>query len=289
MELLKSGKLIEKQIKKLQKKANWIRNKILEMGVKAGVGHIAPAFSCVEIITALYYSGALRVDPKNPKWVNRDRFILSKGHAALTLYVVLADLEFFPVSELMGFAQDGSHLGGHAENSVPGVEAFTGSLGHGLSIATGIALSTKMDAKKNICVALLGDGECHEGSTWEAAMFAAHHRLNKLIAIVDYNGLSATNFLKTYLDVAPLNRKWESFGWDVVTVNGHSFEDLISLFDTLHSRQSNKPLMILALTTKGKGISFMESNPIWHFRIPVGKELKIAKKELSIINKSKEK
>lgn len=273
-------KLTAEQNIKLQQKANWIRNQVLGMGIKAETGHIAPAFSCVEILVVLYYSGILHVDPKNPKWANRDRFILSKGHAALTLYAVLADLGFFPVSELTTFAQKGSQLGAHADNAVPGIEAFTGSLGHGLPIGTGIALAAKMNNKKYICVALLGDGECHEGSVWEAAMFAAHHRLNNLIAIVDYNGLSATNFLKKYLDVAPLNKKWESFGWDVATVNGHSFEELLLVLNNLHYRQSNKPLVIIALTTKGKGVSFMENNPIWHFRIPVGKELKIARKEL---------
>jgi transketolase len=274
--------LIGKDIMKLKRKANWIRNKILEMGIKAGAGHIAPAFSCVEILVALYYGGVLRVKSRNPKWEGRDRFVLSKGHAAMTLYVILADLGFFRVSELMNFTQNGSRLGGHVEDNVPGVEAFTGSLGHGLSIATGMALSGKVDRKKHICVSLLGDGECHEGSTWEAAMFAAYRGLNNLVAIVDHNGLSATNFLNKYLDVAPLGKKWKSFGWDVKIIKGHSFPELLSALKGVRSRSSKKPLALIALTTKGKGVSFMESNPIWHYRIPVGEELDRARKDLQL-------
>jgi transketolase len=221
------------------------------------------------------------VNPKNPRWANRDRFILSKGQAAVALYAVLARLGFFPVSELMTFTREGSRLGGHTEDTIPGVEAFTGSLGHGLSIAAGIALAAKMDDKKYRCFTLLGDGECHEGSVWEAAMFAAHHRLNNLIAIIDHNGLSAIDFLKGYLEVEPLERKWRSFGWDTAVVNGHSFEELLATFRDLPSRSSDKPFAVIALTTKGKGVSFMENRPIWHYRIPVGNELKIAHKELS--------
>lgn len=279
--LAKEAKLTEKRITRLKKKANWVRNKVLEMAVKAGAGHIAPSFSCIDILVALYYSGILRINPKNPKWVNRDRFILSKGQAAVALYAVLANLGFFPVSELMTFTQKGSRLGGHTENTIPGVEAFTGSLGHGLSIATGVGLAAKMDNKDYLSVVLLGDGECHEGSVWEAAMFASHHRLNNLIAIVDHNGLSATDYLKRYLDLAPLGRKWESFGWEVVVVDGHSLKELLSVLGNLRSRPSDRPLAVIALTTKGKGVSFMENKPIWHYRIPVGKELKKARRELS--------
>ena len=268
------------QIMWLSKKANWVRNKALEMAVKAGAGHIASSFSCADILVALYYANILRVNPKNPKWVNRDRFILSKGQAALALYPILADLGFFSLSELMTFSQDGSRLGGLAESDVPGVEALTGSLGHGLSIAVGMALSAKMDNKKYLSFALLGDGECHEGSVWEAAMFAGHRHLNNLIAIVDDNRLSATDFLKNYLDLAPLKEKWESFGWETKAVNGHSFEGLLSVLSKARLHNSDKPLAILASTTKGKGVSFMENKPIWHYRIPVGKELTIARKEL---------
>lgn len=271
----------EIDIYKLKKKANWVRNTVLEMGIKAGAAHLAPAFSCTEILVALYYGGIVRFDPGNPDWEERDRFILSKGQAAIALYAVLADLGFFPVSELNLFTRLGSRLGGHAENTVPGVEAFTGSLGHGLSIATGLALAAKIDKKNYVTVVLLGDGECQEGSVWEAAMFAAHHKLNNLVAIVDNNGLSAIDFIERYIRLAPLAGKWRSFGWDVKTINGHSFKEIISALKDIRSRKSNKPLVIIAKTVKGKGVSFMENKPIWHYRIPVGKELKIARKELS--------
>ncbi len=277
------SQIVKEQIAKLQKKANWVRNKVLEMAVKARAGHIAPSFSCIDILVALYHGGVLHVKPKNQKWLNRDRFILSKGQAAVALYAVLADLGFFSVAELLTFTQKGSRLGGHTEDTIPGVEAFTGSLGHGLSIAAGMALAAKMDKKNYICAALLGDGECHEGSVWEAAMFASYHCLSNLVVIVDHNGLSATDFLKEYLDVAPLEKKWESFGWETAVINGHSFKDLLTVLGNIRLRSpGDKPFAIIALTTKGRGVSFMENKPIWHYRVPIGKELKIARKELRI-------
>lgn len=272
----------ENNIHELIKKANWVRNTVLDMGVKAGAAHLAPAFSCTEILVALYYGGIIRFDPRNPGWEERDRFILSKGQAAIALYAVLADLGFFPVSELDSFTRAGSRLGGHAEDTIPGVEAFTGSLGHGLSIAAGLALAAKIDKKDYLTVALLGDGECHEGSIWEAAMFAAHHKLSNLIAIVDNNGLSATDFIERYIKLGPLADKWEAFGWDVANINGHSFKEIFSALKDAHVRKSNNPLVIIAKTVKGKGVSFMENKPIWHYRIPIGKELRLARKELSL-------
>ncbi|MCX5694757.1 MAG: transketolase [Candidatus Omnitrophica bacterium] len=274
-------RLTAKEIMCLRRKASWVRAKILKMAVRAGAGHVASSFSCTDILVVLYYSGLLKFNPKNHSWPGRDRFILSKGQAALALYPVLADLGFFPPSKLMTFSQNGSILGGLTESHVPGVEALTGSLGQGLSIAAGIALSAKIDNKKYLSVALLGDGECHEGSVWEAAMFAGHHHLHNLIAIIDYNRLSATDFLKHSLDLEPLKDKWESFGWEVELVNGHSCEDIFYAFRKARIRTFGKPLVILAMTVKGKGVSFMENKPIWHYRIPAGKELKIARKELT--------
>ncbi|MDD4894053.1 MAG: transketolase [Candidatus Omnitrophica bacterium] len=264
----------------LKKKANWVRNKVLDMGIKAGAAHLAPAFSCTDILVALYHGGILRFNPKNPKWKSRDRFILSKGQAAIALYAVLADLKFFPVSELNSFTRAGSRLGGHAENTVPGVEAFTGSLGNGLSIAAGLALAAKIDNKDYATLALLGDGECQEGSIWEAAMLASHHKLGNLTAIIDNNGLSAIDFIDKYINLDPLADKWRAFGWDVKIVDGHAFKEIIPALKDVRSRKSGKPLAIIAKTVKGRGVSFMENNPIWHYRIPVGKEIKSAKKEL---------
>jgi transketolase len=265
---------------KFRKKANWLRNKVLEMTVAAGAGHIAPSFSSAEILVALYYGGILRVDPKNVKWKDRDRFVLSKGQAAVSLYAVLADLGFFPVEELLTFTQKGSRLGGHTEDTIPGVEAFTGSLGHGLPIAAGLALGARLNQQAFLTVALLGDGECHEGSIWEAAMFAAQHKLNNLLAIVDSNGQSATDFTESYLSLEPMVEKWRAFGWEVRTANGHSVPELLEAMKDVHNPTYEKPLCIVADTIKGKGVSFMEKKPIWHYRIPVGEELDIAKKEL---------
>lgn len=269
------------KIKYLENKVKWVRNKVLEMAVGAGAGHIAPSFSCAEILTVLYYGDILRIKPKQPSWPQRDRFILSKGQAAVALYAILADLGFLPVSDLSTFTQKGSYLGGHAENTIPGIEAFTGSLGHGLSISAGLALGAKLNKQKWLTIALLGDGECHEGSVWEAAMFAAHHNLNNLVAIVDHNGLCATDFLKSCLKVDPLRKKWEAFGWDTLMVDGHSLKNLLTVLLRIRKRKSNRPLVIIAMTTKGKGVSFMENKPLWHYRIPLGKELDIARKELA--------
>jgi transketolase len=266
----------------LRNKAKWVRREVLEMCLAAGAGHIAPAYSCADIIVALYQGGILRVNPKNPKWPERDRFILSKGQGCASLYAVLADMGFLPVGELRTYCQLGTYLGGHSESNVPGVEAFTGSLGQGFSIGAGMALAAKMDGKSYLTFVLLGDGELQEGSVWEAAMFAGHHHLNNLIAIVDRNKLQAINFTEDAMKLEPLAFKWEAFGWDVKIVDGHSFEDMLPLFRGLRARNSDKPLAVIAKTIKGKGVSFMENKIIWHFRIPTGEEIAQARKELSI-------
>ena len=266
----------------LREKAKWVRREVLEMCLAAGAGHIAPAFSCTDILVALYQGGIIRVDPKNPKHTDRDRFILSKGQGCASLYAVLADMGFLPVEELRTYCQLGTYLGGHSESNVPGVEAFTGSLGQGLSLGAGMALSAKMDNKSFLTFVLLGDGELQEGSIWEAAMFAGHHRLNNLVAIVDRNKLQAINFTEDALKLEPLDLKWEAFGWDVKIVDGHSFEDMIPLFKGLRSRNSDKPIAVIAKTIKGKGVSFMQNKTIWHFRIPTGEEVAQARKELQI-------
>ncbi|MDD4941082.1 MAG: transketolase [Candidatus Omnitrophica bacterium] len=266
------------KITRLQRLSARIRSDVLEMTVKAGAGHIAPSFSCIDILVTLYYGGVMRVRPRDPLWKGRDRFILSKGQAAVALYAVLAGMGFLKRPELMTFTQKGSRLGGHTENTIPGVEAFTGSLGHGLSIGAGLALAAKIDGNDFKTIVLLGDGECHEGSVWEAAMFAGQHRLGNLIAVIDSNGLSATDYLDRYLSVRPLEEKWRAFGWDVRTVDGHSHRDILSVMAGISG--TGRPTAIIAQTTKGKGVSFMENKPIWHYRIPVGRELAAARKEL---------
>ena len=269
-------------LEELKQKAKWVRQQVLEMCLVAGAGHIAPAYSATEIFVALYHGGFLRIDPKNPAWEDRDRFILSKGQACAALYAVLADLGFFPVSELQTYTSVGSRLGGHSESNIPGVEAFTGSLGHGLPMSVGIALAAKMDGKDYLSVALLGDGECQEGSVWEAAMLAAHHELDNLIILVDRNSLQATNLTEDAVSLEPFDRKWEAFGWDVAQIDGHSFSQILTTLNSLKSQRSGRPKVVIARTTKGKGISYMENKPIWHYRVPGSKEeIEQARKELA--------
>ncbi|MCF7916173.1 MAG: transketolase [Candidatus Omnitrophica bacterium] len=277
---------IEKnKIIKLKRLANKVRIKILKMAVKLGVGHIAPSFSCTEILIACYFGGILSLNLKDFKKNKKDYFIMSKGHASMALYVVLAEKGFISKKSLSNFSKKGSKLGVHAENVIAGVETFTGSLGHGLSLGAGLALAAKLDKKEYLSLVLMGDGECYEGSVWEAAMFASDYRLDNLITIIDHNGFSATAPLKNSLEVNSLKKKWKSMGWDTVIVDGHSFEELLSVLKNISLRRSAKPLAIIALTTKGKGVSFMENNPIWHYRAPKGEELKIACCELKIKNK----
>lgn len=269
-------------IARLQKKALWVRQEVLEMCLAAGAGHIAPAYSCTELLVALYHGGILQVNPHNPFWEERDRFILSKGQGCAALYAVLADLGFFPVSELKTYTSIGSRLGGHSESNIPGVEAFTGSLGHGLSMSVGIALAAKMDGKDYISVALLGDGECQEGSIWEAAMLAGHCHLDNLLVIVDRNTLQATNFTEDAVALEPLDKKWESFGWEVTIIDGHSFGQILFTLGELRSHRSGKPQVVIAKTIKGKGVSYMENKAIWHYRVPESEEeIKQARKELA--------
>lgn len=273
--------------KELEDKAAWIRKQVLEMIVSAKKGHIGGAFSCTDILVALYYGGILRFDSNNPKWDGRDRFILSKGHSSVALYAILADLGFFPVSELSSFCQKGTMLGGHPDKNIPGIEADTGSLGHGLGIGTGLALAAKMDKKDYMTVVLLGDGECHEGSVWEAAMFAGHHQLNNLIAIVDYNQQCVTDFIEDCNRLEPFADKWQAFGWEFRNVNGHSFDELLGAFKDFHSRKSPRPLVIIASTVKGKGVSFMEGKLEWHHGVPTGEDLERARRELAKVRGSK--
>lgn len=268
-------------ITELKQKANYIRNLILDMCVRAGTGHVTSSFSAVEILVALYYGGILRYHPKNPKWEERDRFILSKGQASPLIYAILADLGFFPKGELDRFCQADGIFGVHLQNDVPGVEITAGSLGHGLGIAAGMALAAKMDNKSYLTFVLLGDGECHEGSIWESAMFISHHKLNNLVAIIDRNWYCVTGHTEKIVRLAPLDKKWESFGWETISIDGHSFEDIFSAFEGCRSRRDDGPLMIIANTVKGKGVSFMENEPLWHGLAPRGEEAKRAKLELT--------
>ena len=268
--------------KELEQKAKWVRQQVFEMCLIAGVGHIAPAFSCTEILVALYCGGFLRVNPDKPSWEGRDHFILSKGHGCAALYSVLADLGFIPISELQTYTSVGSRLGGHAECETPGIEASTGSLGHGLPISVGKALAAKMDGKDNLHVTLLGDGECQEGSVWEAAMLAGHHHLDNLIAIVDRNMVQSIDFTEDAVTLEPFNKKWEAFNWNVSIIDGHSFSQILTTLNLLRSEKNGKPKAVIAKTIKGKGVSYMENKPIWHYRVPDSQEeIEQARKELA--------
>jgi transketolase len=252
-----------------------LRQQVLDTAMITGAGHISPCLSIVEILITLYYAPILNFRARDPKWDGRDRFILSKGHAALALYLILADLGYYPIEWLLK-----GWVGGMAEPSCPGVETSTGALGHGLSIGAGMAYTAKLDNKDWKTVVLLGDGECQEGQVWEAAMWASHHRLNNLIAIVDRNGIQALANTEKVTSIEPLMERFSSFGWDVVKVPGHDMAILHHYLSDAYRRVGNNPYMIIADTIKGKGISFMENRPLWHWRLPNKEELAQAKEDL---------
>lgn len=264
----------------LEKISLKIRQQTFEMVLRAGRGHLGGSLSCVEILVALYIGGLLRVEPSNPNWENRDRFILSKGHANNSLYVVLAEKGFFPAEELDGFLTDGSRLGMHLDRRLPGCETISGSLGHGLGIAAGIAMGAQMDGKDFLTFVLIGDGESQEGSIWEAGMFASQHKLNNLIAITDRNRLGSEDFTENTAGLEPLLKRWESFGWAVKSINGHDFGEIFAALDGIRTQKSQKPLMILANTIKGKGISSLENTPHSHHTLPSGQNIERAREEL---------
>lgn len=270
----------QEKLKELEKKAFDIRKKVLNMCLKAKTGHVTSSMSCVDILVALYYGGIMRHDPKNPKWSERDRFILSKGQASPVLYAVLADCGYYDLKHLEKFAQEGGKFGVHLQNDVEGVEITAGSLGQGFGTAAGIALGAKMNRDLYLVFVLLGDGECYEGSIWETALFAAHNKLNNLIAIIDRNYLCVTDFTENLIALEPMEEKWESFGWDVVRINGHSMEDIIFTLNPVRSRVSSKPLMVIADTVKGYGIDSLCFKPLWHGIVPEGEDAKKAVKEL---------
>ncbi len=257
-----------------------LRRHIVTMIGRAGSGHPGGSLSAVEIVTILYFR-AMRHQPQDPCWPDRDRFILSKGHAAPLLYAVLAECGYFPVESLASLRQLGSPLQGHTDaNLCNGVEMSAGALGQGLSFAIGVALAGRLDSKDYRTYVLLGDGECDEGQVWEAAMAAAHFRLDNLTAIVDNNGIQIDGWNKDVMNLEPFADKWRAFGWHVIEVDGHSFEELAKAF-TQAKAVKGKPSVVIAHTVKGKGVSFMENNVDFHGKAPTAAELEIALKELA--------
>ena len=261
-----------------------IRRNGLEMTHLSRGSHIGSVLSVAEIIAVLYTS-VLNVDPKDPKKPDRDRLILSKGHAGSAVYSALAETGFFPVEQLKTHYANGSILSGHVSHKgVPGVEVSTGSLGHGLGVGTGMALGAKMDGAQWRTYVVLGDGECDEGSVWEAALQAAQYRLDRLIAVIDYNHMQSLTTVDETLRLEPFEQKWKDFGWNAMSVDGHDTDALMKAFDwAKENAGSRKPSVILAHTVKGKGVSFMENNILWHYRTPQGEEYDAALKELEAI------
>ena len=258
-----------------------IRRNGLEMSHLSRGSHIGSVFSVAEIIAVLY-TGVLNVDPRDPAKPDRDRLILSKGHAGSAVYAALAETGFFPVEQLKTHYADGSILSGHVSHKgVPGVEVSTGSLGHGLGIGAGMALGAKMDGSTWRTYVVMGDGECDEGSVWEAALQAAQYGLDRLTAVVDYNHMQSLTTVENTLRLEPFEAKWRDFGWRAESVNGHDTAALRAAFArAAEGEGSGKPAVILAHTVKGKGVSFMENNILWHYRTPQGEEYEAALKEL---------
>ena len=258
-----------------------IRRNGLEMTHLSRGSHIGSIFSVAEILAVLYTS-VLKVDPSNPAWPERDRLILSKGHAGSAVYSALAETGFFPVEELKEHYANGSRLSGHVSHKgVPGVEVSTGALGHGLAIGTGLALGAKMDGESWRTCVVLGDGECDEGAVWESALQAAQYGLDRLIAVVDYNHMQSLDFVDRTLRLEPFEAKWKDFGWNAESCDGHDPKALKDAFDHAWANAgSGKPSVILAHTVKGKGVSFMENNILWHYRTPQGEEYEDALREL---------
>lgn len=266
------------EITRLKRKALEIRKDLVTMIYEAGTGHTGGSLSCTDILTVLYYK-IMNIDPNNPKWEDRDRYIQSKGHSVEAYWAILADKGFFPKEELKTFSQYKSRLIGHPNNKVPGVEMNTGALGHGLPIAAGMALAAKLDGKQYKVYTLMGDGELAEGSVWEAAMAASQYKLDNLIGIIDRNKLQITGRTEDVMGLEPLGDKWRSFGWEVVEVDGNDIAKLVDVFTSIPV-SNGKPTVIIANTIKGKGISFAENVASWHHHVPSKEEYELAMKEL---------
>jgi transketolase len=266
-------------IDEVNKLSQQIRAQVLQMTHRAKSGHVGSSFSIADLLAVLY-AKILRVRPDEPEWPDRDRFLLSKGHGAAALYATLADRGFFPGDWLNEFYADGTLLAGHVtHHGVPGVEVSTGSLGHGLPLGCGMALAAKRDGRPVRVFVVMSDGECDEGSNWESALFAPHHRLDNLTAIIDYNKIQSFGSVEEVLNLHPLAEKWRAFGWAVSEIDGHNFEQIVAALENVPT-QPNRPTCVIAHTVKGKGVSFMEGQLLWHYRSPDASELQAALREL---------
>lgn len=261
----------EKDVERLEEQAVQLRRDIVEMIHAAKAGHPGGSLSAVDMITALYFH-VMRIDPQNPRWEDRDRFVLSKGHACPALYAALARRGFFDPKHLTTLRQYHSILQGHPDmNKTPGIDISSGSLGNGLAIGVGMAMSGRLHHQDYMTYVMLGDGEVQEGMVWEAAMTAHHHDLGNLVAIVDCNGVQINGWVNEIMTVEPLADKWRAFGWNVVEVNGHNMKDLLTVLHT--AKTMRHPTVILMRTVKGRGVSFMEDDCKWHGNSPSDEEL----------------
>ena len=264
---------------KLEEMAKKLRRHVITMIATAGSGHPGGSLSAADIITALYFK-VMRYNPEDTQWPDRDRFILSKGHAAPILYAALAEAGYFPVAELATLRKLDSRLQGHTDRKfTPGVEMSAGSLGMGLSFAVGTALAARLNSKEYRTYVMLSDGECEEGQTWEAALSAAHFKLNNLVAIIDYNGIQLSGWTRDIMNLEPFTQKWQAFGWHTIDIDGHDFDQILSACQGTE-KIKDKPTVIIAHTIKGKGVSFMENNAAFHGKAPNREEADRALKEL---------
>jgi len=264
----------------LKEMAKKLRRHVITMIATAGSGHPGGSLSAADIITALYFK-ILHHNPENPQWPDRDRFILSKGHAAPILYAALAETGYFPLAELSTLRRLDSRLQGHPDsNFTPGVEMSAGSLGMGLSFAIGVALAARLDSKNYCTYVLLSDGECEEGQTWEAALSAAHFKIDNLTTIVDCNGIQLSGWTRDIMNLEPFIQKWQAFGWHTIDIDGHDLNQILSACQEAE-KMKGKPTIIIARTIKGKGVSFMENNVGFHGKAPTWEEAERALKELA--------
>jgi len=268
-----------KSLEELQDLAKRIRREIVVMIGAAKSGHPGGSLSAVEMVVDLYFNH-MRIDPHNPKWPDRDRFILSKGHACPVLYCAMAEAGYTPIDQLNTLRKLGSIYQGHPDmRFIPSLEASTGSLGEGLSLAIGMGIAARLDGRAYRTYVMFGDGEIQEGQIWEAAMSAAFHKIDNVVAMVDYNGIQLDGFVKDIMEVAPLADKWRAFGWHTLEIDGHSFPAIQQALQEAEATKG-KPTCIVAHTVKGKGVSFMENNPKFHGTAPTPDEVKLALQEL---------
>lgn len=268
-------------VAELTKKTAWLRREAFELVAHSKKGHYPSSASCTELVVALYYGGFLKYNAQNPKDPNRDRLFISKGHAGMVLYPILEELGFVAKGELLKFTKPDGVFRFYPDPSIPGIEAITGSLGHGMGLAAGHCLAAKRDGRNIRSFVIIGDGECYEGSTWETALFAAHYQLDNLVVMVDRNGCIIMDHTEKCVKLAPMADKWRAFGFHTIEINGHSMDEVTKALTEATSGKIKGPVCIVANTVKGKGISYMENRPDWHNRMPTEEQTAQARQELA--------